>query len=169
MCFKPDDSVILHVIVQTSFTFGHSLYCGWQQTGTVHYSLTTSVRSLKKGSAYKTTMSHVVSGLQWYCKPGPTNTSLDRYWGWLGLACETRAIVLASSPGYSQILSRKWWTRLVQTKSTISSPWHSFDPSPSPDFSSQLRDKIWEWPGDEATIVLHPLQSSISFWGKVKL
>ena len=26
----------------------------------------------------------------------------------------------------------------------------SFDPRPSPDFSAQLRDKIWEWPGDEA-------------------
>ena len=39
--------------------------------------------------------------------------------------CEAR---VASSPGPSQI----------------------FDPRPSPDFSPRLRDKIWEWPGDEA-------------------
>ena len=29
--------------------------------------------------------------------------------------------------------------------------WRSFDPRPSPNFSPWLRDKIWEWPGDEAT------------------
>ena len=28
--------------------------------------------------------------------------------------------------------------------------WRSFDPRPSPDFSLRLRDKTWEWPGDEA-------------------
>jgi len=36
--------------------------------------------------------------------------------------------------------------------STISSPWHSNDPRPSPDFSSQLRGKIWEWAEDEAML-----------------
>jgi len=35
----------------------------------------------------------------------------------------------------------------VLTVSTISGPWH---PRPSPNFSPQLRDTIWEWPGDEA-------------------
>ena len=72
-------------------------------------------------------------------------------------------------PGHSQILSRsrgeklgeglgsnyvtdwKWWTRLVQTESTISGSWHSFNPRPSPDCSPRLQDKIWEGPGYEAT------------------
>ena len=42
------------------------------------------------------------------------------------------------------------WTRFVLTESTISGPWRSYDPRP-PDFSPRLRDKIWEWPGDEAS------------------
>ena len=65
------------------------------------------------------------------------------------------------------------WTRFVLTKSIISSSWRSndkqemvdsvctnqvhhsgswcsSDPQPSPDCSPQLRDKIWEWPEDEA-------------------
>ena len=50
------------------------------------------------------------------------------------------------------------WTRFVLTESTISGPWHRFDPRPSPDFSPQLRDKIWEGPGDKATIL--PLDST---------
>ena len=41
--------------------------------------------------------------------------------------------------------------RYVLTESTISGPWRSFAPRPSPDFSPQLRNKIWEGPGDEAT------------------
>ena len=88
------------------------------------------------------------------------------------------SIMLTSSLGHSQILSgsrgenrekvwdqiyitnQKWWTRLVQSESmlctdrvTISSPWCSFDHRPSPNFSPRLRDKIWEGPGDEATIM----------------
>ena len=51
----------------------------------------------------------------------------------------------------SYVTDRKWWTRFVLTESTISSPWRSFDPRPSPDFSPRLQDKIWEWPGDEAS------------------
>ena len=31
----------------------------------------------------------------------------------------------------------------------------SLVPRPLPDFISQLRDKIWEWPGDEAMFILH--------------
>jgi len=50
------------------------------------------------------------------------------------------------------VTDRKWWTRFVLTESTISGLWHSFDPRPSPDFSPRLRDKISEWPGDEATV-----------------
>ena len=42
-------------------------------------------------------------------------------------------------------------TRFVLTESTISGPWCSFDPRPSPDFSLRLRDKIWVGPGDEAS------------------
>ena len=40
------------------------------------------------------------------------------------------------------VMDRKWWTRLVQTESTISGPWswRSFDPRPSPNFSPWLRD-----------------------------
>ena len=36
------------------------------------------------------------------------------------------------------------------TESSISSPWHSNVPWPSPDFSPRLQDKIWKCPGDEA-------------------
>ena len=50
------------------------------------------------------------------------------------------------------VTDRKWWTRLVQTESTISSLWHSNVPRPSPNLSPRLRDKIWEWPEDEATL-----------------
>ena len=46
-------------------------------------------------------------------------------------------------------------TRFVLTESTISDPWHSFDPRPSPGrFSPRLRDKIWEGPGNEATDII---------------
>ena len=44
------------------------------------------------------------------------------------------------------------WTQFVLTESTISSPWCSNVPRPSPNFSPRLWDKIWEWPGDEATL-----------------
>ena len=84
---------------------------------------------------------------------------------------------LALSPGHSQTLSHSRGEKLGEglglllhhgpemvdsvsanrvyvtyyiTKSTISGPWHSNDPRPSPDFFPRLRDKIWEWPGDEA-------------------
>ena len=40
--------------------------------------------------------------------------------------------------------------RYVLTESTISGPWRSFHPRPSPNFSPRLRDKVWEGPGDEA-------------------
>ena len=36
----------------------------------------------------------------------------------------------------------------------------SFDPRSSPNFSTRLQDKIWEWPGVEAT-------PSFSCWNKV--
>ena len=50
---------------------------------------------------------------------------------------------------------QKWWTQYVLTESTISSPWCSNNPRPSPNFFPWLWEKIWEWPGDnEANIVL---------------
>ena len=65
------------------------------------------------------------------------------------------AIIMKRSPHY------------VLTNSTISDPWHSFDPRPSPNFSPQLRDKIWEWPGDKATLgpplCVHNMEVSV-FW-----
>jgi len=46
------------------------------------------------------------------------------------------------------VMDRKWWTQLVRnvdsvctTESTISGPWRSFAPRPSPDFFPRLRDK----------------------------
>ena len=39
-------------------------------------------------------------------------------------------------------MDRKWWTWLVRNVD-------------SPNFSPRLRDKIWEWPGDEATKLHH--------------
>ena len=47
------------------------------------------------------------------------------------------------------------WTRFVLTEFTISAPWRNFDPRPSPGFSPQLKDKMWEGPGDEASLDLH--------------
>ena len=51
----------------------------------------------------------------------------------------------------------KWWTQLVCNVDLVcTNRVHHFrpmtynDPRPSPDFSPQLRDKIWEWPGDKA-------------------
>ena len=49
------------------------------------------------------------------------------------------------------VTDQKWWTRFVLTEP---GPRCSFDPRPSPDFSRRLRDKIWEWPGDEARRLL---------------
>ena len=43
----------------------------------------------------------------------------------------------------------------VRIESTISGPGRSNGTRPSPDFSPRLRDKIWEWPGDEATFLYH--------------
>ena len=48
------------------------------------------------------------------------------------------AIITKPSPHY------------VLTESTISGPWRSIGTRSSPDFSPQLRDEIWEWPGDKA-------------------
>ena len=73
------------------------------------------------------------------------------------------------SPGHFQILFRSHGEKLgeglgsplchgpemvdsVLTESTISGPWRSSDLRPSPNFSPRLRDKIWKWPGDEATV-----------------
>ena len=43
------------------------------------------------------------------------------------------------------LLVRKWWTRLVQSESTLRT----------------LQDKIWEWPGDEAIMCHLPAPASI--------
>ena len=50
------------------------------------------------------------------------------------------------------------------SESTISGPWHSFDPRPSPDFSPQLQDKIWEGPGDEAIPDVQAPVTTLPFW-----
>ena len=44
-------------------------------------------------------------------------------------------------------ISRKNFRGSTITKHTA----RSLVPRPLPEFSPQLRDKIWEWPGDEAT------------------
>jgi len=77
--------------------------------------------------------------------------------------------LLASSPGHSQILScsrgeksgeglgsklRHGPENRVHHLRSISGLWCSFAPRPSPDFSPWLQDKIWKWPGDEATKLL---------------
>ena len=45
----------------------------------------------------------------------------------------------------------------VLNESTISGLWRSNHPRPSPNFSPWLRDKIWEWPGNEAKDLLLPV------------
>lgn len=47
------------------------------------------------------------------------------------------------------------WTQFVLTESMISSPWCSNGPRPSPDSSLPLRDKIWQWPGNEARFIIN--------------
>ena len=59
-----------------------------------------------------------------------TSDSITQYWGVFNVV--------------------KVW--FVLTESTISGSWHSNDPRPSPDFSPWLRDKIWDWAGDEANV-----------------
>ena len=56
---------------------------------------------------------------------------------------------------------QKWWTPLlyepskhyVLPVSTISGPWRSNDSRLSPDFSLRLWNKIWEWPGDDTSLI----------------
>ena len=45
-----------------------------------------------------------------------------------------------------------------QAAGVVSSPGHSQILSRSHDFSPWLRDKIWEWPVDEATAGVHQIQ-----------
>ena len=68
---------------------------------------------------------------------------------------------LASSPGHYSDLSHSRGEELGEALGSLlrhrlemvdSGPWHSNDPRPSPNFSPCLRDKIWEWPGDEARL-----------------
>ena len=84
---------------------------------------------------------------------------------WKNILVPWPMLPLASSPG--QIISRscgeKPWEHCYvvhRTESTVSGPWRSNVPRPSPDFSPRLRDKIWEWPGDEAMLTqVHPVLS----------
>ena len=52
--------------------------------------------------------------------------------------------------------------QFVLTDSTVSGLWCSNDLRPSPDFSPQLRDKIWEWPGEEGTWRVHAGNKDLS-------
>ena len=45
-------------------------------------------------------------------------------------------------------------THYILSESTICSPWRSIGTRPSPNFSPQLRDKIWVWPGNKPTLTL---------------
>ena len=47
----------------------------------------------------------------------------------------------------------------VLTESTISGLWRSNDLRPSPNLSPRLRDKIWDWPGNEATVHMYTSRS----------
>ena len=49
---------------------------------------------------------------------------------------------------------------IMKSSPPISGPWCSIGTRPSPDFSPQLRDKIWEWPGDKAK---HQVQWTLTY------
>ena len=70
------------------------------------------------------------------------------------LCLHSRRIELASTThllrGHVAIIT-KLSPHYILTESNHFQSVMQFDPRPSPDFSPQLRDKIWEWPGDEAT------------------
>ena len=87
---------------------------------------------------------------------------------WAYLTCCVCTSRLASSPVPSQILSHSreeksgegLGSKLCHGPEMVDSVstnwvhvtyWRSFDPRPSPGFSPQLRDQIWERPGDEAS------------------
>ena len=55
------------------------------------------------------------------------------------------------------------------TLSTISGPWHSNDPRPSPDFYPRVQGKTWEWAGDKAKVCGWYLLSIITTCVKDKL
>ena len=48
------------------------------------------------------------------------------------------------------VTDRKWWTRFRNDGSTMCGRYKRLS-LPRRFFSSQLRDKIWEWPGNEAS------------------
>ena len=49
----------------------------------------------------------------------------------------------------------------VLIKSTISSVWYSNGTRPSPKSPPRLQDKIWEWPGNEASNIQHNISYSL--------
>ena len=61
--------------------------------------------------------------------------------------------------GLGTRLEEPWLAPLSSTTLSFT----SLVPRPLPDFISQpwLRDKIWEWPGDEATVLPHHLKSVV--------
>ena len=68
------------------------------------------------------------------------------------LCLHSRRIELASTGhllrGHVAIIT-KLSPHYILTESNHFQSVMQFDPRSSPDFSPQLRDKIWEWPGDE--------------------
>ena len=82
--------------------------------------------------------------------PRPLPNFFSQSWRKIGRRPGVKTTSRTGSSGLSQYVM---WTWFVLTESTISGPWCSFDPRPSPDFSPQLQDKIWEGSGDEATIL----------------
>ena len=66
---------------------------------------------------------------------------------------------------HKYVTERKWWTRFVLTESTISSPWHSFDPRPSPDFSHGCEIKSGSGLGTRLVMkIFSPIPMHASWW-----
>ena len=98
--------------------------------------------------AIKLSTTAVGMGLSPSLVPRPLQDFISQPWRKIGRRPGIKTTSRTGNGGLGQYIM---WTRFVLTKSTISGPWRSFDPMPSPDFSPRLRDKIWEGPGDEAT------------------
>ena len=81
--------------------------------------------------------------------PRPLPDFISQPWKKIGRRPGIKTTSRTGNGGLGQYVT---WTRFVLTESTIFGPWRSFDPSPSPEFSQRLRDKIWEGPGDESRV-----------------
>ena len=99
------------------------------------------------GFALLSFASQTILSLKVSLVPRPLPDFISQPWRKIGRSPEIKTMSRTGNGGLSQYVM---WILFALTEYTISSPWRSFDPRHSPNFSPRLRDKIWEGPGDEA-------------------